>query len=58
MQLSKNRANAVKDALVRFGVRPSALETKGYGEDDPKVPNDTEENRFFNRRIQYSVVRR
>lgn len=58
MQLSKNRANAVKDVLVRFGVRPGALETRGYGEDSPKVPNDTEEHRFFNRRIEYKVIRR
>ena len=58
MDLSKNRANAVKDALVKFGVRPGALETKGYGENNPKVDNTTEENRFFNRRIEYKVIRK
>jgi outer membrane protein OmpA-like peptidoglycan-associated protein len=58
MTLSINRANAVKKALLGFGVRDSALQTKGYGEDSPKFPNDTEGNRFLNRRIEYKVIRR
>ena len=56
--LSENRAKAVKEALVGFGVRPDALQTKGYGENNPKVPNDSDQNRFYNRRIEYKVVRR
>jgi len=56
--LSDNRATAVKNALVGFGVRPDALQTKGYGEGSPKVPNDSDENRFYNRRIEYKVIRR
>jgi outer membrane protein OmpA-like peptidoglycan-associated protein len=55
--LSENRAKAVKDALVKFGVRPDALQIRGYGEGSPKVPNNTEENRFFNRRIEYKVLK-
>jgi len=58
LKLSVNRANAVKEALVGFGVKPSMLTPKGYGENSPKVPNDTEEHRFFNRRIEYKVLRR
>lgn len=56
--LSENRAKAVKDALIKFGVNISALETKGYGEAKPKTTNDTNEGKFYNRRIEYSVLRK
>jgi outer membrane protein OmpA-like peptidoglycan-associated protein len=56
--LSENRAKAVKDALVRFGVKTEVLQTKGYGETIQKVDNNSEQNRFYNRRIEYSVIKR
>lgn len=56
--LSENRATAVKNTLVKFGVNPTALETKGYGKARPKTTNDTEFGRFQNRRIEYSVLRK
>lgn len=56
--LSDNRANAVKAALVKFGVLGEVLQTKGYGKARPKTTNDTEEGRFQNRRIEYSVVKK
>ena len=55
--LSENRANAVKDVLVSYGVRPEVFQTKGYGPTQPKTTNDTELGKFYNRRIQYSIVR-
>ncbi|MGD9562248.1 MAG: OmpA family protein [Pyrinomonadaceae bacterium] len=55
--LSQNRANAVKDQLVKYGVKASGLQTRGYGADKPKVDNNTEQNKFLNRRIQYSIVK-
>jgi outer membrane protein OmpA-like peptidoglycan-associated protein len=54
--LSENRARAVRDALVRFGVRTDVLQTRGYGDTKPKISNDTEDGRFHNRRIEYSVI--
>lgn len=56
--LSDNRAKAVKDALVKFGVNAATLETKGYGAAKPKTTNDTNEGKFYNRRIEYSVLKR
>jgi outer membrane protein OmpA-like peptidoglycan-associated protein len=56
--LSENRAKAVKDALVKFGVKAEALQTKGYGESAQITTNDTEQNRFYNRRIAYSVIKK
>ncbi|HMO79305.1 MAG TPA: OmpA family protein [Pyrinomonadaceae bacterium] len=55
--LSDNRAKAVKDALVGFGVRPEVLEARGYGAKRPKTTNDTVFGKFQNRRIEYSIVK-
>jgi outer membrane protein OmpA-like peptidoglycan-associated protein len=55
--LSQNRANAVKDVLVRYGVNAVGLQTKGYGSTQPKFDNNTDQGRFLNRRIIYLVVK-
>jgi outer membrane protein OmpA-like peptidoglycan-associated protein len=55
--LSENRAKAVKDVLVSYGVRPESLQTRGYGSKNPKTSNDTELGRFQNRRIEYSIAK-
>ena len=57
LQLSQQRADAVRDYLVRQGVDASALTAKGYGDTRPIASNDTEEGRFRNRRIEFSVVK-
>lgn len=56
LQLSQQRADAVRDYLVKQGVDPSALVAKGYGDTKPVAANDTEEGKFRNRRIQFSVA--
>jgi len=56
--LSNNRANAVKTILVKFGVSAAGLQTRGYGETQPKFDNNTVQGKFLNRRIQYSIVKR
>lgn len=55
MDLSQQRANAVKDYLVSKGVDASKLSTKGMGETDPVATNATEQGRFRNRRIEFTV---
>jgi outer membrane protein OmpA-like peptidoglycan-associated protein len=56
--LSENRANAVKNILVRYGVNANGLQTRGYGSSQPKFDNNTEQGKFLNRRIQYSIVKK
>ena len=55
-KLSENRANAVKEILVRFGVNSSSLQTRGYGSTKPRADNSTDQGKFLNRRIEYKIV--
>lgn len=55
--LSDNRAKAVKEILMQYGVRGEILQTRGYGAGKPKTTNETEFGKFQNRRIEYSVVK-
>lgn len=54
-RLSDRRANSVRDYLVRVGVPEASLRAVGYGQANPKVPNDTPANMALNRRIEFSV---
>lgn len=54
-KLSENRANAVKEALKKFGIKDEILLTQGYGDTRPKDTNATEDGKFRNRRIEYSA---
>jgi outer membrane protein OmpA-like peptidoglycan-associated protein len=54
--LSDRRARAVADWLTGQGADPSRFTTRGYGETQPLVPNDSSENRARNRRIGFLVV--
>jgi OmpA-OmpF porin, OOP family len=56
LQLSQERADAVRAALIEAGVDPSMLVAKGYGSASPVAGNDTLEGRLRNRRIEYRVV--
>jgi outer membrane protein OmpA-like peptidoglycan-associated protein len=56
--LSQRRAEAVKDWLVKAGVERDRLTAKGYGMDQPIVPNVTPQNRAKNRRVEFVIVRR
>ena len=54
--LSKNRAAAVVRALVKRGIDPKRLSSKGFGPDEPVASNDTEEGRQKNRRVQFKIL--
>jgi OmpA-OmpF porin, OOP family len=53
LQLSAGRAAAVVNALVMgYGIDRARLVAKGYGDTKPVAPNDSEQNRAKNRRVE------
>jgi OOP family OmpA-OmpF porin len=55
MDLSKRRANAVRDFLVDQGVEAARLSAKGVGEAEPIADNTTNDGREQNRRVEFEV---
>ena len=56
ISLSQRRAAAVKQYFAdRHGIAPNRIQTKGYGFDRPKAPNDTEANMQRNRRVEVYI---
>jgi outer membrane protein OmpA-like peptidoglycan-associated protein/uncharacterized protein YidB (DUF937 family) len=55
LQLSQQRADAVRDYLVGQGVSATSLITKGFGDTKPIASNDSEEGKFRNRRIEFAI---
>lgn len=55
LSLSKRRAQAVEDYLVKQGLKRSIFETIGYGMQQARASNDTSEGRALNRRVVFSV---
>ncbi len=51
-RLSEARAEAVKAYLVAHGIDESRIEAVGFGDTQPVAPNDTDEGRAQNRRIE------
>ena len=55
--LSNRRANAVVKFLVNKGISSDRLIAKGYGEEQPLVSNDDEEDgREINRRTEFTIL--
>lgn len=56
LKLSQERARAVADALVGYGIAPERLRIRGYGDTKPVAPNNSKENMAKNRRVEFKVV--
>ena len=58
MALGMRRAVAVRDKLIEFGLDPArVLSVESRGESEQIAPNDTEQGRFENRRIEFKATK-
>lgn len=55
-QLSLKRAQSVVNYFLSKGIAVTQLTQIGYGSKKPIKPNDTEENRQVNRRIEFKIL--
>ena len=56
MLLSKRRSESVKKYLVNMGISEERFEIFYFGQDRPIAPNDTEEGKARNRRVEMLLV--
>jgi OmpA-OmpF porin, OOP family len=56
-KLSDNRARSVMEYILSKGIASTRITSQGYGETKPVVPNDTDENRQLNRRVEFKILK-
>lgn len=57
LELSKNRANSVRDYLVSKGIDASRLKAQGFGKQQPLVPDKDDNARMINRRVEVRFLK-
>lgn len=55
LRLSQKRGESARKYLIRKGIEPNRIVAKGYGKTKPLVPNDSDENRAINRRVEFTI---
>jgi outer membrane protein OmpA-like peptidoglycan-associated protein len=58
LNLSRRRAAMVVDYLTRNGIAATRLRVNGFGDKQPIKPNDTEEKRQMNRRVELRILKK
>jgi outer membrane protein OmpA-like peptidoglycan-associated protein len=56
LKLSTRRAQAVRSSLINAGIKPDAINAKGFGKSDPRVKGDAPKARSANRRVEIGIV--
>jgi len=52
----ENRADAVKNYLIRKGIENNRIHSMGFGNEFPVETNQTEEGRAKNRRVEIKFI--
>ena len=55
IRLGRQRAEMVRDFLVKYGARQSQISAESYGEQQPTADNEKREGRWMNRRVNVTV---
>ena len=58
IELSQNRADAVKIFLIQGGIASDRLESVGYGPDKPIASNKNKKGRALNRRVEINLIKK
>ena len=56
LKLSEERAETVKNTMVKLGISADRLSTKGFGESMPMDNNNTPEGKANNRRVEFVKI--
>ncbi len=56
VELSEQRVNAIRNILLQKGIASTRIEKKAFGPHKPIVPNDTEDNKKLNRRVEFLIL--
>ena len=57
MRLSHERANAVRNYLIKKGISKDRVTSKGYGDTKPVASNKSDEGRKQNRRTEVNIIK-
>ena len=58
LDLSQRRARAVVEFLYKNDISTERVKYKGYGSNQPIAPNETEEGRQLNRRVEFLILQK
>jgi OmpA-OmpF porin, OOP family len=56
LKLSQQRAEAIRNYVIKKGIRPERIRAKGYGATQPVADNSTDEGRQQNRRTEVRIL--
>ena len=57
IRLSKRRARSVVLYMRESNIDFNRIISKGYGESNPLVPNDSDEHKAMNRRVELKILK-
>jgi outer membrane protein OmpA-like peptidoglycan-associated protein len=57
MKLSQDRANSVRNYLIKKGIEPTRITAVGYGDTKPVADNSTPQGKQMNRRTEVKIIK-